>query len=204
MPSRIYTKTGDKGETSLCNGSRESKDSKRVEAYGTVDEINSFIGLVIVKLDHRHKDIKEHLIQVQNDLLAIGANLAYPEDLNQSSLEGKNIAKKIPRITEEMIKRLEEWINSYDEELPELNSFILSGGGTQPSALLHVCRTINRRAERKVVSLKKDEEVTDNVLKYLNRLSDYLFMAGRLASQRQGQGDLKWTPKLDKYIEGKK
>ncbi len=133
---KIYTRTGDHGETSLCNGSRTSKDSMRVEAYGSIDELNSFLGLCIVKL--KHKDIKEHLIGIQHDLLSVGANLAYPADLTQSLIEETPVAKKIPRITDETIIQLEKWMDLYDEELPALTNFIMSGGGTETSALLHV------------------------------------------------------------------
>ena len=204
MPDKrkIYTRTGDHGETSLCNGSRTSKDSLRVETYGSIDELNSFLGLCIVKL--QHKDIKEHLIGIQHDLLSVGANLAYPADLTQSLIEGSTVAGKIPRITEEKIVQLEKWMDLYDEELPVLKNFIMSGGGTETSALLHVARTVCRRAERQITSLKKTEEVHKNVLKYMNRLSDYLFITARLTSQRDGQGDLKWTPKLNTFFRKKK
>jgi len=199
---KIYTRTGDNGETSLCNGSRTSKDSLRVEAYGSIDELNSFLGLCIVKL--KHKDIREHLMSIQHDLLSVGANLAYPGDLTQSVIKGSAVAKKIPRITDENIIQLEKWMDFYDKELPELNNFIMSGGSTETSALLHVARTVCRRAERQIIKLKKDEEVHKNVLKYMNRLSDYLFVAARLTSQRDGQGDLKWTPKLNTFFKRKK
>ena len=199
---KIYTRTGDHGETSLCDGSRTTKDALRVETYGSIDELNSFLGLCIVKL--KHKDIKEHLISIQHNLLSVGANLAYPADLTQSLIEETPVAKKIPKITEENIVQLENWMDLYDEELPVLNNFIMSGGGTETSALLHVARTVCRRAERQIIKLKKTEEVHKNVLKYMNRLSDYLFMTARLSSQRDGQGDLKWTPKLNTFFKKKK
>ena len=201
---KIYTKTGDSGDTSLCGGMRTSKDSLRVESYGTIDELDSFIGLAIVKMTE--EDIAKHLIEIQKDLLTLGANLAYPESLDQSSISGDSFASKIPRITKENIRKLEIWIDEYHTELPPLKHFIISGGGNECSALLHTARAIARRAERRIVTLKKNEEVDSNVLKYVNRLSDYLFTAGRVMSKRLGNKDMKWYPKtnrLDKYISEK-
>jgi len=193
LPSRakIYTKTGDLGETLLCDGSKTSKDSQRVDAYGTIDELNSFVGLAIVK--NEYEDLKNHLMEVQKDLHAIGSNLAFPADLSQASIKGPSISSKIPRITEETIARLEKWIDDYDNELPELKRFILCGG-SETSALLHVARTVCRRAERKIVSLKKHEEVNKNLLRYINRLSAYFFMAARVSSHRAGKSDIEWRP----------
>lgn len=186
---KIYTKTGDGGETSLCNGSRTSKDSVRVEAYGSVDELNSNIGVCVVKMEY--DDIKEHLIDIQNNLFAVGSNLAYPSNLDQSSISGQSIADMIPRIKEESIIKLEKWIDSYETELHPLKNFILCGG-TESSAFLHVARSVCRRAERRVVSLKMHEEIDKHVLKYINRLSDYLFTAARLVSHRAGKKDIVW------------
>ena len=188
---KIYTRTGDTGETSLCNGSRTFKDSLRVEAYGSIDEVNSYIGLCAIKLVL--PDIKHHLQQIQNDLFAIGSNLALPGVLNQTEIgtEKSKIEAMIPKITDDMIKQLENWIDKYDKELPKLTSFIVSGG-TEESALLHVARSICRKAERRIVSLKRQEEIDKNVLKYINRLSDYLFTAARLITHRAGKEDHKW------------
>ncbi|MEM2139036.1 MAG: cob(I)yrinic acid a,c-diamide adenosyltransferase [Candidatus Woesearchaeota archaeon] len=188
---KIYTKTGDNGETSLCDGSRTSKDSLRVEAYGSIDEINSFIGICIIKCTHL--DIKKQLIDIQRDLFAIGSNLAFPSDLTQASIKGPSIAEKIPRINDELITKLEKWIDIYDEELPILRHFILTGGN-ELSALLHYARTICRSSERRIVALKKHEEVHKNIVKYVNRLSDYLFTIARVASYRDGKKDIEWLP----------
>ncbi|MBN2367949.1 cob(I)yrinic acid a,c-diamide adenosyltransferase [Candidatus Woesearchaeota archaeon] len=196
---KIYTKSGDQGETSLCNGSRTSKGSHRVEAYGAVDELNTFLGLAVVKT--REEDLKKHIMSIQRDLHAIGANLAYPEDLSQSTINGSKIADMIPPVRQEDILKIEQWIDSYEEELPFLNHFILAGG-TESSAYLHVARTVCRRAEREIVRLREHEEIDKHVLKYMNRLSDYLFTAARLASHREGKDDIKWMPKqsdLDEY-----
>jgi cob(I)alamin adenosyltransferase len=187
----IYTRRGDFGETSLCDGSRTTKDSVRVEAYGSVDELNSLIGLAIVKLEH--KDLKVQLIKIQHELHALGSNLAFPSDLTQASIQGPAIAKRIPRITGEMVTNLEEWIDEFEKELPELRHFILCGGN-EVSALLHVARTACRRAERNIVKLKHEEEIAKNLLKYVNRLSDYLFTAARVASFREGNSDIVWNP----------
>lgn len=190
---KIYTRTGDGGETSLCNGSRTFKDSLRVEAYGSVDEISSYIGLAVVKTDQN--DLKFHLTEIQKDLFSIGSNLAMPVSMTQEKIAGtgKSIQSLIPKVTDEMIKQLENWIDKYDTELPKLNKFILSGGN-EVSAVLQVARTICRKSERRVVSLKRHEEIDKNILKYMNRLSDYLFTAARLASHRAGKEDVKWVP----------
>ena len=193
---KIYTRTGDSGETSLCNGFRTFKDSLRVEAYGSVDEVSSYVGLAVVKTDQA--DLKFHLMDIQKDLFTVGSNLALPGLLNQEHIgETKSLfEQKIPKITPEMVKKLEDWIDKYDKELPELNKFILSGG-VEVSTLLHVARAICRKAERRIVSLKRKEEIDKNVLKYMNRLSDYLFTAARLATHRAGKEDHKWIPKRE-------
>lgn len=190
---KIYTRTGDFGETSLCNGSRTFKDSLRVEAYGSVDEVSSYIGLAVIKTNQA--DLKFHLMDIQKDLFTVGSNLALPGILAQSQIgETTKFEQDIPKITDEMIKKLENWIDKYDKELPVLNKFILSGG-VEVSTLLHVARTICRKSERRIVSLKRSEEIDKNVLKYMNRLSDYLFTAARLATHRAGKEDHKWIPR---------
>ena len=188
---RIYTRSGDKGETSLIGGKRESKYSPRVQAYGAVDELNAFVGLCVVWSDQA--DIKNHLMNIQQDLHGIGSNLAYPENLSQAPISGESIAARIPRITPEHVKKLEQWIDGYNEELTPLKSFILCGG-TKTSSLLHVARNVCRRAERHIVQLKDTEEVDIHILEYINRLSDYLFTAARLTSRREGAEDIKWDP----------
>jgi cob(I)alamin adenosyltransferase len=186
---KIYTKNGDYGETSLCDGSKTSKDSLRVEAYGSVDELNSFIGLCIVETTE--EDIKTSLMEIQKDLHSIGSNLAFPSDLTQASIEGQSISDKIPRINEETIEKIEKSIDKIEEELPVLKHFILCGGN-EASALLHVARTVCRRAERRVVALRKSEEVNKYLIKYMNRLSDYLFTSARVVSFRAGKKDIEW------------
>jgi len=188
---KVYTRTGDGGETSLCNGSRTFKDSLRVEAYGSVDELSSYVGLVVVKTVHA--DVKFHLIEIQKDLHALGANLAMPGVMSQAHI-GKERKQKIPKIDDIKIKNLENWIDKYDRELPKLNKFILSGG-IETATLLHVARSICRKAERRIVSLKRHEEIDKNILKYINRLSDYLFTAARLVSHRSGKEDYKLDTK---------
>jgi cob(I)alamin adenosyltransferase len=191
---KIYTRTGDAGETSLCNGSRTFKDSLRVEAYGAVDETSSYIGLAVVKTDQQ--DLKYHLMQIQKDLFAVGSNLAMPSVIAQAKIgEKSDLQNKIPIITDERIKKLETWIDKYTNELPQLKKFILSGG-TVVSSDLQVARSICRKAERRIVSLKRSEEIDKNVLKYMNRLSDYLFTAARLATHRHGKEDIKWIPEI--------
>jgi len=190
---KVYTRRGDHGETSLCDGSRTSKDSERVEAFGSLDELNSYLGLCIVKLEH--KDIKEHLMQIQKEVHGISANIAFPANLSQSIIKGQSIADQIPRMSDYKIKKLEDWIDIYENELPELKHFILAGGN-EGSAYLHIARTVCRRAERQVVRLKQNEEIDKNLLIYLNRLSDYLFTAARLVSHRAGRDDVKWRSEI--------
>lgn len=178
--SKIYTKTGDKGETALGDGSRVLKDSERVSAYGDVDELNASIGVI---LNYTTDGIKKILLQIQNDLFDLGADLCVPDDQNNSS--------KL-RISHNQIKKLEESIDQMNKKLKPLKSFILPGG-TKTASFLHVSRTICRRAERSVVSLKKSENINENALKYLNRLSDFLFVASRLDNQEQSS-EILWKP----------
>jgi cob(I)alamin adenosyltransferase len=189
--AKIYTKEGDAGETYLFNGYRTTKDSVRVEAYGSVDELNSVIGLCIVKTDEH--DIKFNLLEVQKTLHSIGANLAMPNVLSQVSITEMSRAARIPKITEEKTRELEALIDKYDRLLPVLDKFILCGG-SEPSALLHMARTVCRKAERRIVALKHHEEIDKNILKYINRLSDFLFTAARVVSHRAGKEDIKWIP----------
>lgn len=190
---KIYTRTGDGGETSLCNGSRTFKDSLRVEAYGSVDEVNSCIGLCVVKT--QQNDVKFQLMEIQKELFAIGSNLALPMVRTQEQIgeQKSKIESMIPKVTDEKIKFLENWIDKYDLELPKLNKFILAGG-TETSALLHIARTTCRKSERRIVSLMRHEEIDKNLVKYMNRLSDYLFTAARVESHREGKEDHKWIP----------
>jgi cob(I)alamin adenosyltransferase len=180
---KIYTKTGDKGETGLFGGGRVSKDHPRVEAYGDVDELNAALGMArSVELMPR---IDEVLVPVQRDLFSIGALLATPNrDKVQQQLEKA-------RIDDDRIAQLERAIDDGDAELEPLTSFILPGG-TPKSAALHVARTVCRRAERRVIALRHDVDVPAIVIRYLNRLSDLLFVLARVANRRAGAGEVTW------------
>ena len=166
MP-KIYTKTGDNGKTSLLGGQRVDKFHNRIEAYGTVDELNSFIGLLICEIDNAN--ITNSLLNIQNKLFNAGSKLA---------VEGK-ISFSIPEITEDDIIFLEKKIDEMNEELPELKNFIIPGGN-RATSLAHVCRTICRRAERRTLSINDNENLI--IVKYLNRLSDYFFVLSRKLS----------------------
>jgi cob(I)alamin adenosyltransferase len=181
--SRIYTKSGDGGETGLGDGTRVPKDSPRVEAYGQVDELNSVLGLVIAFCP----DCPEaaFLRTIQNDLFDVGADLCVP-------LAEAEHTDKALRVTQAQSERLEQAIDRWNEGLLPLTSFVLPGG-TLPAAWLHLARTVCRRAERAVVTLMSMERVNNNVLIYLNRLSDLLFVLSRAAND-SGKGDVLWVP----------
>jgi cob(I)alamin adenosyltransferase len=180
---KIYTKTGDTGETALFGGARVSKTHPRVEAYGDVDELNAAIGLArCVEMLPR---IDEVLVPVQRDLFAIGALLATPDREKMK----RHLEKA--RIDEERITQLEDAIDEGDRELEPLKAFIIPGG-TPKAAALHVARTVCRRAERRVIALMGDEEIPQIVVIYLNRLSDLLFTLARVANRRAGAGEVTW------------
>ena len=180
---KIYTKTGDAGDTGLFGGGRVPKDDPRVEAYGDVDELNAVLGMArAVELMPR---IDEVLVPLQRDLFAIGALLATPDrDRMAQHLEKA-------RIDERRIAELEQAIDDAESELEPLRAFVLPGG-TPKSAALHVARTVCRRAERRVVRLQHDVEVPGIVVIYMNRLSDLLFTLARLANKRAGAGEVTW------------
>jgi len=180
---KIYTRTGDTGETALFGGGRVSKDHPRVAAYGTVDELNASLG-VAVTVSGR-EDVRERLGRIQHDLFALGALLATPP-----SGKGRATPKGLPRPPLPRITEMEGWIDEADTKLPELRAFILPGG-TPAAAALHLARTVCRRAERAVVRLAVDESVGEWVLVYLNRLSDLLFTFARLENLPAG-GDVEW------------
>lgn len=181
---KIYTKTGDKGQTALVSGERIDKDDQRIEAYGTVDELNSFIGLANSCLGMRDEDLKEDLTKIQHHLLDIGAELA--------SLSDKKTARvKVPHVTEKKVTWLESSIDRYDKELTQLTQFILPGGD-EVASQLHVARSVCRRAERCVITVQKSREVNSELIKYLNRLSDFLFTVARVINMRAGNGDVVW------------
>lgn len=183
MAFKIYTRTGDEGMTGLFGGGRVSKDDVRVDAYGEVDELNSAIGLAIaIELMPR---IDEVLAPIQRDLFSIGALLATPD---QAKMQAQ-LAKA--RIDEARIAELERAIDAGDDELEPLKAFILPGG-TPKSSALHVARTICRRAERRVVHLLHAEQIPQDVVTYLNRLSDLLFTLARVANRRAGRPEIEW------------
>ncbi len=181
--SRIYTKSGDTGETGLGDGSRVAKDHARVEAYGQVDELNAILGLVAVSAADCPET--ELLLAIQNDLFDVGADLCVPPT------EGEEPGKSL-RVTAKQAERLEQAIDRLNANLEPLHSFVLPGG-TVAAAWLHLARTVCRRAERAVVTLLRTEPVNSQVLIYLNRLSDFLFVLGRVANQ-SGKGDVLWVP----------
>ncbi|MFB9278932.1 cob(I)yrinic acid a,c-diamide adenosyltransferase [Cohnella cellulosilytica] len=180
---KIYTRTGDGGKTSVI-GARVEKDDARVEAYGTIDELNSFVGqaaAVIARLqDGEWSDRLEQLTIIQHELFDCGSDLSYA-----SPDPGKL------KVTPGMTERLERWIDELEAVNPPLEKFILPGG-SEPAALLHVCRTVCRRAERRVVSLSQEQECPGEVRKYLNRLSDYFFSAARAANARLNVTDVEY------------
>jgi cob(I)alamin adenosyltransferase len=178
---KIYTRTGDKGQTSIIGG-RVDKDDTRVDAYGTVDEVNCFVGQSIAELDSDHfQDVLEELEKIQHELFDCGGDLA-----NVST-------KREYKLKEESITFLEERIDEYIKEAPELERFILPGG-TKAAASLHIARTVTRRAERLVVSLiKKEENVAPLALRYLNRLSDYFFALSRVINYRLNVKDVEYV-----------
>ena len=172
---KIYTRTGDEGKTSVI-GSRVSKDDVRVEAYGTIDELNSFVGqaasVLARETSANWEDLHEHLTLIQHELFDCGSDLSY------AVLDPQKM-----KVTPAMTDRLESWIDLYEAQTPSITRFILSGG-SEPAALLHVCRTVCRRAERRVVTLSAEQDCPDEVRKYLNRLSDFFFTAARAANAR--------------------
>jgi cob(I)alamin adenosyltransferase len=180
MDVKIYTKTGDGGETGLFDGARVSKADPRVDAYGEVDELNAWLGLV--RAQAPGEDLETMIETMQRDLFALGASLADPR---------KRIAERVSKaaLTGEAITRLERWIDTLDATLPPLRRFVLAGGSAA-GAMLHVARTVCRRAERRVVSL--GDRVDPAAIVYLNRVSDLLFVMARAANQRAGAPEIEW------------
>jgi cob(I)alamin adenosyltransferase len=184
--NRIYTKTGDAGETALGNGARVAKHSTRVAAYGTVDETNASLGLARL---HSDGEIDAALARIQNDLFDLGADLCRPD------MERDAEAAYPPlRVTESQVERLEREIDAMNARLTPLRSFILPGGSAL-AAHMHLCRTVCRRAERLTVELATMEVINPEAVKYLNRLSDWFFVAGRIAND-DGKADVLWVPGL--------
>ncbi|NMM53841.1 cob(I)yrinic acid a,c-diamide adenosyltransferase [Paenibacillus aquistagni] len=168
----IYTRTGDEGMTSL-KGGRVPKDHLRVEAYGQLDELNAFVGVALTHAaEDSYAELREQLQNIQHELFDCGSDLAFAED---------KLGKVTYKVTEELVLRLERWIDEHNAANVELRRFILPGGSALASAL-HVCRTVCRRAERHVVSLARSEEINPYAQQYVNRLSDYFFVAARRAN----------------------
>jgi cob(I)alamin adenosyltransferase len=172
--SKIYTKTGDDGTTGLGDGTRVAKDSARVAAYGTVDELNSSIGIVLAQ--EIPAPIREALTQIQHDLFDLGGELCIPG---------------MAMVHEADVERLEETLDGFNADLPPLKDFILPGGG-MAAGCCHLARTVCRRAEREVVTLSRSETVRPEAVRYLNRLSDLLFVLSRVLARASGHGEVLW------------
>lgn len=175
---KIYTGRGDYGNTNLIGGRTVTKDDVRVDAYGTVDELNAIIGLALTKAEE--SEFSQALLQVQSTLFDVGTDLA--NDRN----------KVETKLTENHIKRLEDTIDSYTDRTPETNYFVLPGG-SELASILHLARTVCRRSERLIVTMMKEHDVNEFAFRYMNRLSDFLFAAARLANHEQGVDEIKYT-----------
>ncbi|SEQ68593.1 cob(I)yrinic acid a,c-diamide adenosyltransferase [Thalassovita taeanensis] len=182
--NKIYTRTGDKGDTALGNGARVAKHSPRVTAYGTVDETNATLGLARL---HASGDMDTALSRIQNDLFDLGADLCRPDMAQDATAEYPPL-----RMTDAQVTRLESEIDAMNTDLSPLRSFVLPGGSAL-AAHLHLCRTVSRRAERLAVELSETEQVNPAAVKYLNRLSDWFFVASRVANDN-GAADVLWVP----------
>ena len=183
--NRIYTRTGDDGTTALGNGERRNKFDLRVAAYGTVDETNASIGMARLSVIRTEPLIDAMLERIQNDLFDLGADLCTPDGDTKPGREPLRVAA-------EQVARLEQDIDLLNKDLPPLRSFVLPGG-TETSAALHVARTVARRAERIMVELARHEPIGEAAMQYINRLSDFLFVAARYANDKGGR-DVLWTP----------
>lgn len=178
---RLYTRSGDEGHTSVI-GAKVAKDDDRVEAYGTIDELNCFVGQAVSSMaDEKWTDMREALLEVQHELFDCGSDLAYAK-WDESKA----------KVSAEMTLRLEQWIDEWEGSNPEITKFILPGG-SMTASLLHVCRTVTRRAERAVVTLSRHQAVNPEVGKYINRLSDLFFAAARAANVRDGVHDIEYA-----------
>lgn len=182
---KIYTRTGDKGETGLGSGERVSKANARLHAYGTVDELNAILGVAVASgLD---SELGQGVERVQGELFIVGADLALPMSAQ---------SRQIVRVSDALISALERDIDLWEAELPPLKNFILPGG-LHGGAVLHHARTVCRRAERWLVELQAEQSINEYVLHYLNRLSDWLFVAARVANARADVQETVWTPRRD-------
>jgi cob(I)alamin adenosyltransferase len=186
---KIYTKTGDEGTTALFGGTRVKKYNLRIDSYGTVDELNAYIGLI---KDQNIKDAtKDSLLKIQNELFTLGAMLATPPE--KETLKSGKERLNIPKVNSNSIQFLENEIDTMDSELPQMTHFILPGGH-QAVSFCHVARCVCRRAERLCVELNDGEAINSDILKYLNRLSDYLFVLARMLSKQLQVDEIKWIP----------
>jgi cob(I)alamin adenosyltransferase len=185
---KIYTKTGDKGDTGLIDGSRISKSDLRIIAYGEVDEANSHIGLIISNIEKNSifDDVRKILLNVQQDLFVLGAELANPNTMKDDNMLVKR----------EMISTIEKYIDNFESELAPISNFILPGGSIE-SSLLHICRTVVRRAETSAVALAKEQKINQEILTYLNRISDLFFVLARVTNKRQKRDDIPWKLNSD-------
>ncbi len=180
---KIYTRTGDKGKTALLGGKRVLKSNTRIEAYGNIDELNAYLGLI-----RDHEELKHHfdfLVKIQNELFVIGSHLA--------TEPGKSF-NYIPDVSKEIINQLEKGIDSMNEDLPEMKNFILPGGNKLVS-FIHIARCVCRRAERSIISLSEKENIKSEIVIFINRLSDYLFVLARWASSELNVKEVIWEPR---------
>ncbi|MGH7809706.1 MAG: cob(I)yrinic acid a,c-diamide adenosyltransferase [Candidatus Binatia bacterium] len=198
--TKVYTRTGDRGETGLVGGRRVAKDSPRVEAYGAVDELNSIVGLARVfneesrAAGEAHEFLDGVLCQIQDELFDIGSELATPPEYFKEGMY---------RVGDEEVKRLEKLMDKCQQDLAPLKSFVLPGGG-RIGAYLHQCRTVSRRAERDILRLSRGEEVNPTLLKYVNRLSDLFFVLARWISKQMGEPEYLWKRGLAEKGKSKK
>ena len=179
--NRVYTRAGDTGTTALAGGQRVPKDSLRIEAYGTVDELNSTIGVAVAT--GTVEELRDPFFVIQQVLFNLGSDLA--------TLEADKERRAGPAVEPRHVEQLEGWIDAWNEAVEPLTSFVLPGGDPA-AAQLHVCRTVCRRAERLAIALSREEPVGESVIPYLNRLSDLLFVASRYQNDRSGHGDVLW------------
>lgn len=177
----MYTKTGDSGQTSLASGTRVSKNHPRLDAYGTIDELNSFTGLL--RSGFADPEEGKRLLRIQNRLFVVSSTLA---------IDDPQFLTNLPQILPEDIVELEQAMDKMMDLMPELNNFILPGGG-EAASLCHVCRTVCRRAERLMIGISGEVAVEPMLIRYVNRLSDYYFVLARYANHLEGSGDLIWT-----------
>jgi cob(I)alamin adenosyltransferase len=198
--TRVYTRTGDKGETGLVGGKRVTKDSPRIEAYGTIDELNSIVGLARVFNEEKlsegeaHRFLDSILRQIEDELFDLGSELATPPDFFKEGMY---------RVGEREVKKLEQVMDECQKQLEPLKSFVLPGGG-RIGAYLHQCRTVCRRAEREILRLSRVEELNEWSLKYVNRLSDLFFVLSRWISKQTGEAEYLWQRGLEEQVKRKK